>query len=208
MDPLGFALENFDPLGRWRSVEAGKPVDASGALPDGTRLNGPAGLQRFLARPARAVRHHPHREAVDVRARTEAGFLRRPGRARGQAGGGRPRLPLVIDRARHRQEHALSDEEHQGHDVHRQTGRSASNRASRAWARAWPCRSWTRWSRHLPRNAPRRPVRFAASAWSTCRTGWRCSGGRRCRRARASSPRGSPSRRRSRRWSRFAISWS
>jgi hypothetical protein len=48
MDPLGFALENFDPLGRWRSVEAGKPVDASGALPDGTRLNGPAGLQRFL----------------------------------------------------------------------------------------------------------------------------------------------------------------
>jgi Protein of unknown function (DUF1592)/Protein of unknown function (DUF1588)/Protein of unknown function (DUF1587)/Protein of unknown function (DUF1585)/Protein of unknown function (DUF1595) len=48
MDPLGFALENFDPLGRWRTVEAGKPVDASGALPDGTRLNGPAGLQRFL----------------------------------------------------------------------------------------------------------------------------------------------------------------
>jgi mono/diheme cytochrome c family protein len=48
MDPLGFALENFDPLGRWRTAEAGKPVDASGTLPNGTQLDGPAGLQQFL----------------------------------------------------------------------------------------------------------------------------------------------------------------
>ena len=48
MDPLGFALENFDPLGRWRSVEAGRPVDASARLPNGTQLDGPAGLQQFL----------------------------------------------------------------------------------------------------------------------------------------------------------------
>jgi cytochrome c551/c552 len=48
MDPLGFALENFDAIGRWRSVEAGKPVDSVGSLPDGTLLNGPAGLQKHL----------------------------------------------------------------------------------------------------------------------------------------------------------------
>jgi hypothetical protein len=48
MDPLGFALENFDAIGAWRDVEAGKPVDAAGMLPDGTPLNGPIGLQRYL----------------------------------------------------------------------------------------------------------------------------------------------------------------
>jgi hypothetical protein len=48
MDPLGFALENFDAIGAWRTTDSGKPVDANGALPDGTVLNGPAGLQKFL----------------------------------------------------------------------------------------------------------------------------------------------------------------
>jgi hypothetical protein len=43
MDPLGFALENFDGLGRWRS-----DVDSSGVLPDGTRIDGPAGLRQVL----------------------------------------------------------------------------------------------------------------------------------------------------------------
>jgi hypothetical protein len=48
MDPLGFALENFDAIGGWRTTDAGQPVDASGSLPDGTPLNGPVGLQQFL----------------------------------------------------------------------------------------------------------------------------------------------------------------
>jgi hypothetical protein len=43
MDPLGFALENFDGLGRWRTG-----VDSSGVLPDGTRIDGPAGLRQVL----------------------------------------------------------------------------------------------------------------------------------------------------------------
>ena len=50
MDPLGFALENFDGLGGWR-VSTGPgagPIDASGALPDGTTFNGPAGLRDVL----------------------------------------------------------------------------------------------------------------------------------------------------------------
>jgi mono/diheme cytochrome c family protein len=49
MDPLGFALENFDAIGRWRTLgESGAPIDASGSLPDGSRFNGFTGLRSFL----------------------------------------------------------------------------------------------------------------------------------------------------------------
>ena len=48
MDPIGFALENYDGVGKWRTEDAGSPIDASGALPDGTRFEGPAGLTRLL----------------------------------------------------------------------------------------------------------------------------------------------------------------
>jgi len=50
MDPLGFALENFDGLGRWRdSVGPGTgSIDSSGVLPDGTQFEGPAGLRHVL----------------------------------------------------------------------------------------------------------------------------------------------------------------
>jgi Protein of unknown function (DUF1592)/Protein of unknown function (DUF1588)/Protein of unknown function (DUF1585)/Protein of unknown function (DUF1587)/Protein of unknown function (DUF1595) len=50
MDPLGFALENFDGIGRWRDSAAPGTgaIDASGALPDGTPFDGPAGLREIL----------------------------------------------------------------------------------------------------------------------------------------------------------------
>ena len=48
MDPLGFALENFDAIGAWRTTDALSPVDASASLPDGTRFRGPAGLRALL----------------------------------------------------------------------------------------------------------------------------------------------------------------
>ena len=49
MDPLGFALENFDAVGAWRTRDAGLPVDASAVLADGTTaFDGPAGLRRVL----------------------------------------------------------------------------------------------------------------------------------------------------------------
>jgi hypothetical protein len=48
MDPLGFALENFDATGRWRTTDANTPVDPSGVLPDGTKVDGPAGLRDVL----------------------------------------------------------------------------------------------------------------------------------------------------------------
>jgi mono/diheme cytochrome c family protein len=48
MDPIGFALENYDGVGRWRSEDAGAPIDASGTLPDGTVFEGPASLSRLF----------------------------------------------------------------------------------------------------------------------------------------------------------------
>jgi hypothetical protein len=48
MDPLGFALENFDGIGAWRTSEGGTPIDPSGALPDGAKFSGPAGLREVL----------------------------------------------------------------------------------------------------------------------------------------------------------------
>ena len=52
MDPVGFALENYDAVGRWRTVEEGESVDAAGGLPDGSQFTGVAGLeQALLKRP-------------------------------------------------------------------------------------------------------------------------------------------------------------
>lgn len=48
MDPIGFSMENFDLLGRWREKDGAMPVDPSGTLMDGTPLRGPADLRRFL----------------------------------------------------------------------------------------------------------------------------------------------------------------
>jgi mono/diheme cytochrome c family protein len=48
MDPVGFALENYDALGRWRTREEGQPVDATGGFPDGSKFTGVAGLEQAL----------------------------------------------------------------------------------------------------------------------------------------------------------------
>jgi hypothetical protein len=48
MDPLGFALENFDATGAWRSTDGGAPIDTSGVAPNGFKLNGPKELRDYL----------------------------------------------------------------------------------------------------------------------------------------------------------------
>lgn len=51
MDPIGFGLENFDWMGRWRDTEPnGAPVDATGVMPSGETFSGPAGLRQVLLR--------------------------------------------------------------------------------------------------------------------------------------------------------------
>jgi mono/diheme cytochrome c family protein len=52
MDPIGFAMENFDAVGKWRDSDAGAPIDTAGVLPNGTKIDGLAGLkQALLAKP-------------------------------------------------------------------------------------------------------------------------------------------------------------
>jgi hypothetical protein len=48
MDPIGFGLENFDPIGRWRTEIAGQPVDAAGQLTTGESFSGPGQLKAIL----------------------------------------------------------------------------------------------------------------------------------------------------------------
>jgi hypothetical protein len=50
MDPIGFTLENFDAVGRWRTRDAGSPLDVSGQLTDGTKIEGVVGLRQALER--------------------------------------------------------------------------------------------------------------------------------------------------------------
>jgi hypothetical protein len=52
MDPVGFSLENYDAVGRWRIAENAASIDASGSLPDGSQFAGVSGLQKaVLSRP-------------------------------------------------------------------------------------------------------------------------------------------------------------
>jgi hypothetical protein len=48
IDPIGFALENFDGIGKFRTLDGTTPIDASGALVDGTRFDGPAAFRQAL----------------------------------------------------------------------------------------------------------------------------------------------------------------
>ena len=48
MDPMGFALENYDAIGKWRSTSDGLPIDAAASLPDGTQFDGVPGLRNTL----------------------------------------------------------------------------------------------------------------------------------------------------------------
>jgi hypothetical protein len=50
MDPIGFALENFDGVGAWRTTDDGNPIDAAGQLVDGTKINGAVDLRNALMR--------------------------------------------------------------------------------------------------------------------------------------------------------------
>lgn len=50
MDPIGFALENFDAIGHWRERDSDQPINVSGVLPDGTKIEGVAELKKALIR--------------------------------------------------------------------------------------------------------------------------------------------------------------
>ncbi len=58
MDPIGLALENFDGIGKWRTIDNGAAIDATSQLADGSAINGPASLREaILRRPELFVRN-------------------------------------------------------------------------------------------------------------------------------------------------------
>jgi hypothetical protein len=50
MDPIGFSMENFDAVGKWRTMDGDSPIDASGVLVDGSKLDGVKGMREALLR--------------------------------------------------------------------------------------------------------------------------------------------------------------
>jgi len=49
-EPMGFAMENFDAVGQWRTTEVGNPIDTMGIITDGTRIDGIKGLRELTVR--------------------------------------------------------------------------------------------------------------------------------------------------------------
>ena len=49
MDPIGFALENFDAIAQWRTQDEGNAIDPTSTMFDGTKVDGPAGVRKWLA---------------------------------------------------------------------------------------------------------------------------------------------------------------
>ena len=79
MDPIGFAMENFDAVGQWRDQDAGKPIDVSSKLSDGTVVDGMAGVKAMLLRDPERFVGRRHREIADVRHRPQRAVFRRAG---------------------------------------------------------------------------------------------------------------------------------
>jgi hypothetical protein len=101
MDPLGFALENFDTVGQYHVQDAQTltKIDTSGVLPDGTPISGPDDLRRRW-RAARSVRSGAHREFVDLALGRSIDYLD-AGRAKNRTRCAGGRLPLRVDRPRY-----------------------------------------------------------------------------------------------------------
>ena len=64
MDPLGFGLENFDAIGRWRTSDGSNPIDSSGVLPSGERFAGPVELKKLLLNRRDAFLAHLSRKML------------------------------------------------------------------------------------------------------------------------------------------------
>ena len=80
MDPVGFALENYDAVGRWRTRRGRRSRSTHRAtFSDGTEFDGVAGLQKAILRASRALRRHADRKAADVRTGPRRRVLRRAG---------------------------------------------------------------------------------------------------------------------------------
>ena len=101
MDPLGFALENFDGIGEWRVKEPGGAIDPTGQLADGSARGRPGGAPKGCHEAARDCSSGRVTEKLMTyglgRGRRAHGHAGRP---RHRARRGDAELPVLVDRAR------------------------------------------------------------------------------------------------------------
>ena len=119
MDPIGFALENFDGIGKWRTKDAGQKVDASGQLDRWHEDRGRGGFAQRAAALFAAVCADGDGKASDLCAGTRRGVSGHAGGARDRAGCRAQRLPFLGADRRHREERAVPDESETGSAVER-----------------------------------------------------------------------------------------
>ena len=120
LDPIGFGLENFDAIGRWRAQDdTGGAIDAAGELPGGKHFTTPKELKAIIASRQGRLGAQPDREAAGLRPVPSAGGLRRN---RGGPPDGDHRQGRLSDAyAHHRDRHQLSVHPSSGprnHPVH------------------------------------------------------------------------------------------
>ena len=116
MDPIGFALENFDSLGQWRTNDGDASIDASGVLLDGTAVNGPAALRASLLRQKEQFVKAVTAKLLMYAIGRETASLRCPGGPLDCEDRRSRRSPVVVDHRRNCQERPVSDSGDRGHD--------------------------------------------------------------------------------------------
>ena len=112
MDPIGFALESFDAVGKYRTVDENfEPIDNTGVYADGTKNRRPGGAPAGVGESLQPVPRQRDEHAAHLCAGPRRRVLRRAGGPRDPARRGSPGLPFLVDHSRHRQERSISDEE-------------------------------------------------------------------------------------------------
>ena len=129
MDPIGLALENFDAIGRWRDLDGESPIDASGVLTDGTKVNGAVDLrQALLQRPEVLVGTMTEKLLTYALGRGLEAYDMPAVRAIVREAS-RDRLPVLGARQRGRDQHAVPDAAQGVADVRPQAAPVAADRA-------------------------------------------------------------------------------
>ena len=179
-EPIGLALENFDAVGAWRTHDEGSPIDATGVLVDGTKIDGVAepARRRWCATPISSCASSTEKlltyalgRGVEYQDMPLVRSIVRDAAAE--------QLPVLVARAGHRQERAVPDEHESGsrHDAARAVATACSCKQAEgrttcslprstspggpscaAPARRWRCRCSTRWCRRRRRWRRRRPA--------------------------------------------------
>ena len=130
-EPIGLAMENFDPVGTWRTHDGDSPIDATGVLVDGTKMDGIAEPARHAGALFRSVRTRRDGEDAHLRAGPRRRVSGHADGALDRARIGSRQVQVLFARAGHRQEPRVPDE-HETRGRDRSCGRNDRERRQAA----------------------------------------------------------------------------